>query len=218
MPTLFHELTRHTRDLGDHPAVVFVDAGTGERTELGFRTLHNWVSKTANLLADALDITLGDEVTVEGPLHWLMPVACFATWACGAAVRLDPGGQASIGHEADTSEAADVLIGTGMGGRPTGPVPGEALTVTDILAEPDDFISDPEDPGAWAIGGRTQATLLGETQRAAPETRILHHGDRLTEDTVFVIARTLAAGTGLVLARGFDGPGLARLAQQEGVS
>ena len=218
MQTLFASLTAHTRTLGDKPAVVFADAETGERTELGFRTLHNWVSKTANLLADTFDLTLGDEVSLQAPLHWLAPVVCHATWACGAAVRLDSGGQVAVGHEADDPADVDLLIGAGMAGRPTTPPAGDAATVIDILAEPDDFLGDPDDEGAWAIGARTQATLLGGAQGVAPDTRVLHAGDRVSEDTIVVIARTLASGCGVVLARGYDGPGLRRLAEQEGVA
>ncbi|WP_370325687.1 TIGR03089 family protein [Euzebya sp.] len=218
MTTIFAALTDQTRQLGDRPAVTFVDAGTGERTELSFATLHNWVSKTANLLLDSIDVQLGSEVRLDVPLHWLVPVVALGTWATGAAVRLQPGGDAVVGHELDDPDLeADLLIGIGMGGRPASDEIDDALTVTDVLAQPDEFVDDPQDDGAWAIGGRTQATLLAEPLGASG-TRILHAGDRTTAETVFTIARSLPAGVGLVLARGFDADGLARLAAQEGLA
>lgn len=222
MATLFDALTDQTRRLGDRPAVTFLDADTGERTELSFATLHNWVSKTANLLIDTFDTHLGSEVGLDVPLHWMVPVVALGAWATGAAVRVAPGGETVVVHEQDLTGGGDLpdghlLIGIGMGGRPAEVDPGDALTVTDVLAQPDEFVDDPLDDGAWAIGGRTQATLRGEA-RGSPGDRVLHAGDRTTEQTVFAIARALPAGVGLVLARGFDDAGLRGLALQEGVA
>lgn len=211
--TIFSELTRHAARLGHQPAVVFLDAGTGERTELSFATLHNWVSKTANLLVDSFDVGLGSEVHLSAPLHWMVPVVALGTWAAGAALRLEPGGDVTVGHESDGIDV-DLVIGDGMAARPTVADVGEALTVAEVLAQPDDFVDDPGDGGAWAIGPRTQASLLAEAQ-PADAGRLLHAGDRTTQATVFLLARTLPAGVGLVLARGFDADGLVGVASQE---
>jgi uncharacterized protein (TIGR03089 family) len=215
MSTIFESLTQQTRRLGDRPAVVFADAQTGERTELSFATLHNWVSKTANLLVDTFDMDLGSEVRVDMPLHWMVPVVAHATWAVGAGVRITPGGDMTVGHEARADHKADLLIGSGMGGRPLTDPGGDALLVTDILAQPDDFLGDPLDEGAWAVDGRTQASLLEEPWPAMTNDRVLHAGDGTSEETLFVLARTLPHGLGVVLARGYDSLGLARLADQE---
>ncbi len=218
MTTIFDALTVQTRRLGDRPAVVFNDAGTGERTELSFATLHNWVCKTANLLVDELHVGLGDEVALDVPLHWMVPVLVLATWATGAAVRLEPGGQVTVGHDIDDDgPQADLLIGSGMGGRPVVDA-RDALTVTDILRQPDDFVDDPGDPGAWAIQGRRQDSMLDEMLEPAPGVRILHAGGRVLEETVFAVARTLPAGISLVIARGYDEDGLRSLARQEGTT
>ena len=96
-----------------------------------------------------------------------------------------------------------------------GPVPADALTVVDVLGQPDDFVDDPGDEGAWAIGGRTQATLLAEGLDGG---RILHAADRVDEAMVFLVARTLPAGTALVIARGYDEAGLKRVATEEKVA
>lgn len=217
MTTIYSALTDRTRELGDQPAVVFADARTGERTELGFATLYNWTSKTANLWLDAFDAGLGSEVRVDLPLHWLVPVVLLATWTTGACVRLEPGGDVVVSYEEDPGEDPDVVIGAGMGGRPTTPPSGDVLTVADILAQPDEFVDDPGDEGAWAFGGRTQATLLAEGPISEGATRVLWAGDRPTADLVFLTAHTLPHGIGLVLARHHDDGELARLAEHEQV-
>lgn len=217
--TIFTHLTRRASELGHQPAVVFRDADSGERTELSYATLHNWVSKTANLLLEDFDAGLGSEVCVDLPLHWTAPVMCLAAWATGAAVTVEASGEVSVGYEADLAPGdpieVDVLIGAGMGGRPMAVQAGSVATVTDILAQPDDFIDDPGDEGAWAIGGRTQATLLAEPLASE---RAMHAGERMTEETVFLIARTLPTGCSLLLARGYDHEGLARVAEEERVA
>lgn len=214
--TLYDALAATARDRGHDPAVVFRDAHTGERTELSWVTLENWVAKTANLLVDAFEVGLGAEVRVDVPLHWLVPVACLGAWATGAAVRIAPGGDVVVGHEADgVGEEVDLLIGVGMGGRPLSADPGDALTVTDVLAQPDEFIDDPGDLGAWVFGGRSQATVAAGAVAGQPDLRVLHAGDRVDEALVFLIARALPSGTSLVLARGYDEAGLAKVAEEE---
>jgi uncharacterized protein (TIGR03089 family) len=228
VPTAFSLLARRARDLGDRPAVVFADATTGERVELSFATLHQWAAKTANLLADDLDVGQGSEVRLDVPVHWLVPALALGAWAVGAAVRVEPGGDAVVvGHEADlaaghrASDAPDLVIGTGPGGRLSGEVAtsdlGEHLTVADVLAQPDDFLDDPGDDGARAVGGRTQASLLAEAA-GGPGDVVLHAGDRVGEALLVLLARALPAGVTVVLARGHDPEALRRLAEQEHVA
>ncbi|MGI9017831.1 MAG: hypothetical protein ACR2HR_12125, partial [Euzebya sp.] len=138
-------------------------------------------------------------------------------WAVGASVRVDPGGDVLVGHESGSTSDVDLVIGSAMGGRPTSPLSGDALTVTDILAQPDDFIEDPQDEGAWAIGSDTQATLLAQMIDPQQHARVLHAGDRVTEQTLLLLAASLPGGVGVVLARGHDAAGLTRLADQENV-
>lgn len=213
--TIHDALTRHARQLGHSPAVVFRDADTGERTELSWATLHNWASKGANLLLDHFDAGLGAHVMLDMPAHWMAPVLCLATWATGATVVVGGAADVHVVHEADHPEDGDLVVGVGMGGRPMGPVPADALTVVDVLAQPDDFVDDPGDEGAWAIGGRTQATLLAEGLDGG---RVMHAADRVDEALVFLVARTLPAGTALVIARGYDEAGLKRVATEEKVA
>ncbi len=65
------------------PLVTFYDDATGERTELSVKTYANWVSKTANLLADELMLEPGDDVRIDLPPHWLGAVFLGGLWTCG---------------------------------------------------------------------------------------------------------------------------------------
>jgi uncharacterized protein (TIGR03089 family) len=68
------------------PFVTFYDDATGERTELSVTTYANWVSKSANLLADELMLDPGDAVTIDLPPHWLGTVFLGAVLSCGVVV------------------------------------------------------------------------------------------------------------------------------------
>lgn len=70
---------------GHAPYVTFYDDGTGERTELSYATFENWVSKTANLLAEELEVERGDRVATVLGNHWTTMVVTFACWKVGAA-------------------------------------------------------------------------------------------------------------------------------------
>ena len=212
--TLFQQLSSTAARLGHSPAVVLRDAITGERTELSYATLSNWVSKSANLLLDVFDAGLGAQVRLDLPAHLMAPVLCFGALATGAAVTVEGEGDVSIVHEADDPDGGDLLIGAGMAARPVSPPTGEILTVVDVLGQPDDFVDDPGDEGAWAIGGRTQATLLAEPLGGQ---RLLVATDRIDEQAVFTLARALPHGVGVVLARGFDVEGLAKVVAEERV-
>jgi uncharacterized protein (TIGR03089 family) len=83
------------------PLLTHYDDATGERVELSVATTANWVAKTANLLADELDVGPGAVVALALPRHWLVPVVALATWAAGA--TLAPGG--------DPAEADLVVCG-----------------------------------------------------------------------------------------------------------
>lgn len=70
---------------GHAPYVTFYDDDTGERTELSYATFENWVSKTANLLADELEVERGDRIATVLGTHWTTMVVTFACWKVGAA-------------------------------------------------------------------------------------------------------------------------------------
>jgi uncharacterized protein (TIGR03089 family) len=71
------------------PFVTYYDDSTGERVELSVTTLANWVAKTGNLLVDGLGVQPGDELRLDLPRHWQLPVWAFAAWTVGLVVDLD---------------------------------------------------------------------------------------------------------------------------------
>jgi uncharacterized protein (TIGR03089 family) len=72
------------------PLITAYDDATGERTELSVTTYVNWVSKTANLFVEELDLEAGDTVLLDLPPHWLVPVFLGAAWSAGLAVTTTP--------------------------------------------------------------------------------------------------------------------------------
>jgi uncharacterized protein (TIGR03089 family) len=71
------------------PFVTYYDDSTGERVELSVTTLANWVAKTGNLLVDGLGVQPGDELRLDLPRHWQLPVWAVAAWTVGVVVDLD---------------------------------------------------------------------------------------------------------------------------------
>jgi uncharacterized protein (TIGR03089 family) len=68
------------------PLLTWYDDATGERTELSGATLANWVSKTANLLADGCGLGAGDVAAVRTPAHWQTAAIFLGVWTAGLAV------------------------------------------------------------------------------------------------------------------------------------
>jgi uncharacterized protein (TIGR03089 family) len=204
-------LGRHVASRGDQPFLTYYDAGTGERTELGYATFANWVAKTANLLADS-DVGRGDEVVVAADGHWTALVVAVACGFVGARAVLAqkppaPEGAAALTvvHERllDGPFADALVLGDGLGGRPVGGGTGEsfveaALAGDDHFDATDAAASDPwlvlPDGTTW-----TQQDALGG---AGEPGRVL-----LTlplEAGMAHAVRVLAAGGSIVTVRGGD--------------
>lgn len=131
---------------GDRPAVTMVDPATSERTELGCATLSNWADKTANLLADELEVDAGEEVGVDLGSHWTTLVVLLGAWRAGIVVRLgdaDPAFGPAVVHEHRVGgvpvDDDVVVVGAGMAGRHVGDVHGGLSFATDVLSMPDEF-------------------------------------------------------------------------------
>lgn len=88
------------------PFVTFYDDATGERIELSGTSFENWVNKTANLLRDDFDFQPGDSVSVELPLHWVLPVWIAAVLKSGGDLRMGgPGADITvIGPQIDQAD------------------------------------------------------------------------------------------------------------------
>lgn len=166
-PNLSALMTSRVSEAGHRPFLTFYDDATGERTELSYATFDNWVSKTANLLADELELDVGDRVATVAGNHWTTVVVAFACWKVGCVVvpvdADDPVVQARGLLEAAGAETAfvreDLLddldalrhgtavrqlvaVGTGLGARLTTDVdlPGDVLPYAEeVLAFGDDY-------------------------------------------------------------------------------
>lgn len=112
MPTFPDLLDRRLRADPGRPLITFYDDATGERTELSAQTYANWVSKTANLLADELMLDPGSAIRVALPPHWLGAVFLGAAWSCGL-------GLADAGEPAELVVVGPTELGTASDGEAT---------------------------------------------------------------------------------------------------
>jgi uncharacterized protein (TIGR03089 family) len=178
-PSTFSTLLAHRQRVDPaRPLVTFYDDATGERIELSATTYANWVSKTAGLLQDDLEVERGGLVLIDLPTHWLGAVWLGAAWTVGLCATDDAGlaleadlivcGPAGLEQYVDHAGRVPVVA---LSLRPLGGRFVDALPegVTDygavVLAQPDVFVSyDPptSDDPAWrdADGVLTQTDLL----------------------------------------------------------
>jgi uncharacterized protein (TIGR03089 family) len=80
----YSALIERVRRVGPSPAVTFYDGS--ERIELSYKSLDNWVAKTANFLTDEIEVNGQDTFYLDLPAHWLKVVWLLAIWACGCRV------------------------------------------------------------------------------------------------------------------------------------
>ncbi len=202
------------------PLVTAYDDSTGERTELSVTTYANWVSKTANLFTEELDLEPGDTVLLDLPPHWLVPVFLGAAWTAGLRVTTDGDspcelvvcGPASTARHAASGEHDRVLA---CSLRPFATRFTEALPpdVVDYgLAWPgqSDVFLAVEPVGAstpaWraSTGTATHADLLEQAAEAgcADGVRLLTDVHPAQSRGVPVLLAPLVAGGSLVLVSG----------------
>jgi uncharacterized protein (TIGR03089 family) len=190
-PALLADLLRTD---ASRPLVTFYDDATGERIELSRATYANWVSKTAGLVQDELEVERGALVLVDLPTHWLGTVWLGAAWTAGISVTADrslagaadlvvcaPGGLDRYAVLAGDRPVVAVSLRP-LGGRFVAPLPSGVIDYgAVVLALPDVFVpADPptsHDP-AWREGAAsmTQAELLDTTaghQLVEPGGRLL---------------------------------------------
>jgi uncharacterized protein (TIGR03089 family) len=228
------------------PLVTFYDDATGERVELSATTLANWVAKTANLLQDEFDVTIGSLVAVSLPVHWQTAAVLLATWSCGAAV-LDTAAEdegALSGVDVVLAEQsrlaaleevvdADVLVGLSL--HPLG------MGMSDYVGPARDYAAEvrvhgdtffpmaPPDPAAPGLVAGALNLTLGDLGAAATELagRLgISPGDRVLVDEqvaaeagpVTWLLAPLSAGASIVLCRRAVPEGLATRAAAERVT
>lgn len=144
-------LQRRRRVGAGSPVVTFVDADTGERTELSAVSLENAAAKIANALRDEYDLGPGATVGLRLPLHWQRSAWCLGGWTSGCLVA--PGSAEADLVVATMAEAA-ALAGSGarlavVSLHPFGLPIAEALPpgVDDVTLvvrqQPDAYLFDP---------------------------------------------------------------------------
>jgi uncharacterized protein (TIGR03089 family) len=201
------------------PLVTFYDDATGERVELSVVTYANWVSKTAGLLQDELDLDRGGLLLVDLPPHWLGAVWLGGAWTAGLAVTTDAAlageadlvvcGPSGVDHYAASADERPVVALSlrPLGGRFVDALPRGVLDYSAVvLGQPDSFLAyDP--PGADDVAWRgvdgvlTQSGLLSGAA-ADPATPV---GGRLLTDVnpcsptgVRALTSALSGGGGVV--------------------
>jgi uncharacterized protein (TIGR03089 family) len=221
---------------GSRPLVTFYDDATGERIELSVVTYANWVSKTAGLVQDELEVERGGLVLLDLPTHWLGAVWLGAAWTGGLCVTTDPGLAATAdlvvcgpdGVPGYAELAVDRPV-VAISLRPLGGRFVDALPdgVTDygavVLAQPDTFVSyDPpsSDDTAWRAGddSLTQASLLAAAEAdpvVAPRGRLLTDVNPCSGPGLSTLVSPLLQGASTVWVANPDASGWTRRYDEE---
>jgi hypothetical protein len=198
--------------------LTYYDGASGERAELSRRTVANWTAKTANYLADELELDPDAHVGIALPVHWLTAVLVLGCWAAGLQTTFDP-----------AASSSEVVFGGTGAGDPPGLVPvdldrpalagaGGGGLVTDLLACPDVF-TDRAEPGGVlhesAERSWTGAALAEAALAAAGAGRVVCTADPATPRGFRGGLLAPLGGGGAVLCRNVTAAQLERIAVTE---
>lgn len=237
-------LQSRVRSSGAAPFVTFVDAGSGERTELSAVSVANAAAKIANALRGEFDCEPGETVDLDLPLHWQWTAWCLGCWVAGCAVRPDPSPASdapvtvtTLGRAGlwDAARSRVVVASLHPFGLPvTDPLPSRVEDVTIVVRQqPDAFLFDPGTADGAALVLRdartTQAEVLDRARELADAMgvrrggRLLVPADRTDLDGWLACAALpLAADCSLVIVRDASDGGRAdavdAIAEQEQVT
>jgi uncharacterized protein (TIGR03089 family) len=157
-----------------------------ERVELSGHVLDNWVTKTAHLLVDELDVGPGRRVLVDLPAHWRGLVWTLAALRVGATVvRTAPGAVVTDSPERWPDAPDLAVVALPALARTAGLVPAGAIDANAAV------MSCPDRPGPWV------PAAPGDSALAEPP---VSHGELLA----WAAATVPAAHGGRVLAAGAD--------------
>jgi uncharacterized protein (TIGR03089 family) len=221
------------------PFLTFYDDATGERVELSFTTLENWVAKTANMIVEDLAARPGDRVALVLPTHWQSVVWYLACWTAGvvAAPDADPADTEHVVTDPAGVERAAacpgerVLVPMRPFGAPALELPpGFYDYAAEVPAYGDQFapfapVTD--DLGALqrAHGSATGAEVVEAARAAAaswdlkPQDRVLVTADLGSPDGLLAgLLAPLAVGASVVLCRNADPTALPRRIETERVT
>ncbi len=217
----------------DQPLLTYLDAQSGERTELTAAELGDWSARVAGLLRDECGLAPGSRVAVLLPPHWRTAAVLLGAWSVGMAVSfrprataglpvLEPGGDRPYDAVFVTPERLDdwledvpdglhrYLVGTGpvpLADLPAGWLDWsvEVLRHAEHQADgPMLYASDPASPDG------TSYAEWGLVAKAVADQLDLRVGDRLLVDTAehdqplkWLLA-PLSAGASVVLGANLD--------------
>ncbi|HEV2784713.1 MAG TPA: TIGR03089 family protein [Actinophytocola sp.] len=197
------------------PLITHYDDAAGTRVELSVATMANWAAKTANWLADDLDVQPGSPVAVLLPAHWQTAAVLLGAWWCGAHVTSDPAGATlAVVPPSGSAPGAHAVAVASL--DPMGRDLGPATDTLDYIAESrlhaDDFLALTPVPGTTpALCGtpvddvvataRIRAAALGLT----PGSRVLSTRDwTLPDGLTDSFLAVLAGAASLVLVTNPD--------------
>jgi uncharacterized protein (TIGR03089 family) len=122
-------LIERLRHSAPSPAVTFYDGS--ERIELSYKSLDNWVAKTANFLTDEIEVNRQDSFYLDLPAHWLKIVWLLAVWACGSRV-VSTRDQASYIVSNNPIEGDDIYCSLQVMGKLPEPPAGFVDFITEV--------------------------------------------------------------------------------------
>jgi uncharacterized protein (TIGR03089 family) len=221
------------------PFLTFYDDATGERVELSFTTLDNWVAKTANMIVEELGARPGDRVALLLPSHWQTAVWYLACWTAGvvAAPDADPAECEHVVTDPDHLDRAAacrgerVLVPMRPFGAPALELPaGFYDYAAEVPAYGDQFapgapVTDDLTALERARGSATGAEVVAAAAAAAAQwgltadDRVLVTADLGTADGLLAgLLAPLAVGASVVLCRNTDPAALPRRRETERVT
>lgn len=217
-------LQSRVRSSGAAPFVTYVDAETGERTELSAVSIANAAAKIANAMREEFECEPGDILDLDLPLHWQWTSWCLGAWVAGCDVRPAPSPTSDAcvtvttlarAGQWDPGRSRVVVASLHPFGLPvTEALPPSVEDVTIIVRQqPDSYLFDPGtgDAAALALGDTSatqhevlqRARALAESAGVSRGGRLLVPADRADLDGWLACAALpLAADCSIVIVRG----------------
>ena len=210
---------------GGLPLVTYVDAATGERTELSATSVENAAAKIANALRDAFDLEPGSAVGLHLPLHWQRATWCAGVWTAGCIVAPDAvdadlvvATTTDVRTVSENASAPVVVASLHPFGLPVAddlPTGCSDATIT-VRQQPDAYLFDPPRSTSSALLVEAvaidQAAVLELARQRGEDWGLRPGGRLLVDDGVSGLDAWLAAtavplscGASVVLVRGDGG-------------
>lgn len=209
------------------PFITYYDEATGERTELSMTSLRNWQSKTANYLLDEIGISDGEQLAIDLPPHWVVPVWIGAARWVGAAATFGSPAECDsptvtvIGpRQIDAATRGETVIGCSLlpFAQPFTKRPGHGIEdyFADVRIHADHYSGERSGPNpATAAAIKTRITQWG----LVSGDRLLISGDRLSSDVALALYDVPLAISGSVVVVANSSPErLAKIADEERIS